>query len=78
MVSTLDCLPKSAQPAARKALAEIRDAEDRGHAEKAIKDFAADCGARYPRAVAKITDDAQQLLAFLRLSGRALGPPQDQ
>ena len=36
LVNTLDCLPKSAQPAARKALAQIRDAEDRAHAEKAI------------------------------------------
>src|SRR4029453_6093645 len=29
VVNVLDCLPKSAQPAARKALAQIRDAEDR-------------------------------------------------
>jgi len=64
MVNTLDCLPKSAQPAARKALAQIRDAEDRAHAEKAVKDFAAAYGAKYPKAVAKITDDADQLLAF--------------
>src|SRR5437763_2791465 len=40
-MNVLDCLPKSAQPAAGKALAQIRDAEDRAHAEKAIKDFAA-------------------------------------
>jgi putative transposase len=64
VVNTLDCLPKSAQPAARKALAQIRDAEDRDHAEKAIKDFAAAYGAKYPKAAAKITDDADQLLAF--------------
>ena len=64
VVNTLDCLPKSAQPAARKALAQIRDAEDRAHAEKAVKDFAAAYGAKYPKAVAKITDDADQLLAF--------------
>jgi putative transposase len=64
VVNTLDCLPKSAQPAARKALAEIRDAEDRDHAEKAVEDFAAAYGAKYPKAVAKITDDTDQLLAF--------------
>ncbi len=64
VVNTLDCLPKSAQPAARKALAQIRDAEDRAHAEKAIKEFAAAYDAKYPKAVAKITDDAEQLLAF--------------
>jgi putative transposase len=64
VVNVLDCLPKSAQPAARKALAEIRDAEDRAHAEQAIKDFAAAYGAKYPKAVAKITGDQEQLLAF--------------
>jgi putative transposase len=63
-MNVLDCLPKSAQPAARKALAQIRDAEDRTHAEKAVKDFAAAYGAKYPKAVAKITGDQEQLLAF--------------
>jgi transposase-like protein len=54
----------SAQPAARKALAQIRDAEDREHAEKAVRDFAVAYSAKYPKAAAKITDDADQLLAF--------------
>jgi putative transposase len=63
-MNVLDCPPKSAQPTACKALAEIRDAEDREHAEKAVKDFAAAYGAKYPKAVAKITDDQEQLLAF--------------
>jgi putative transposase len=64
VVNVLDCLPKSAQPAARKALAQIRDAEDRAHAAKAVKEFAAAYGAKYPKAAAKITDDEDQLLAF--------------
>jgi putative transposase len=55
VVNVLDWLPKSAQPAVRQALAQIRDAEDREHAEKAIKNSAA-YGAKYPKAVAKITD----------------------
>ena len=63
-MNVLDCLPKSAQPAARKALAQIRDAEDRAHAEKAVKEFAAGYRAKYPKAVAKITGDQEQLLAF--------------
>jgi transposase-like protein len=63
-MNVLDCLPKSAQPAARKALAQIRDAEDRAHAEKAVKEFAAAYRAKYPKAVAKITGDQEQLLAF--------------
>jgi putative transposase len=64
VANVLDALPKSAQPAARRALAEIRDAEDRGHAETAIKAFACDFGVKYPKAVAKIVNDAEQLLAF--------------
>jgi transposase-like protein len=64
VANVLNCLPKSAQPAARRALAEIRDAEDRAHAEDAIKVFERDYGAKWPKAVAKIVDDADQLLAF--------------
>lgn len=62
--NVLNVLPKSAQPAARRALAEIRDAEDRAHALKAIEAFSADYGAKWPKAVAKITDDAEVLLSF--------------
>jgi putative transposase len=64
VANVLDCLPTSAQPAARKALTQIRDAEDREHAEKGIKDFAAAYSAKYPKAVAKITGDKDELLAF--------------
>ena len=49
---------------ARRALAEIRDAEDRGHAEVAIGHFRELFGVKYPKAVAKIVDDADVLLAF--------------
>jgi putative transposase len=64
VANVVDALPKSAHPAARKALAEIRDAEDRDHAEKAIKVFADLFGVKHPKAVAKVVDDAEQLLAF--------------
>lgn len=64
VANVLDCLPKSAQPAARRALAEIRDAEDRAHAERAVKSFAGLFGAKYPKAAAKVADDREQLLAF--------------
>lgn len=64
VMNTLDALPKSAQPAARKALAEIRDAEDRQHAETAISRFADLFGVKFPKAVAKVVDDREQLLAF--------------
>ena len=47
--NVLDALPKSAHPAARKVLAEIRDAEDRQHAEKAIMAFANLLGHQTPQ-----------------------------
>jgi putative transposase len=57
-------LPKSAHPGAKLALAEIYNAEDRQHAEKAAKAFEADYGVKWPKASAKITDDLDVLLAF--------------
>ena len=62
--NVLNALPKSAQPAARRAIAEIRDAEDRDHAVAAIKTFERDYAAKWPKAVAKIVDDSEALLAF--------------
>ncbi len=64
MGNVLNCLPKSAQPGARTALAEIYNAEDREHALKAVKVFADLYGAKWPKAVAKITEDLDVLLAF--------------
>jgi putative transposase len=57
-------LPKSVQPVAPKAIAEIRDAEDREHALAAIKNFERNFGAKWPTAVAKIVDDTEVLLSF--------------
>jgi transposase-like protein len=62
--TVLNALPKSAHPAARRALGEIRDAEDRDHAEAAAKAFSAAFGVKWPKAAAKITDDLEPLLAF--------------
>ncbi|HEX8111435.1 MAG TPA: IS256 family transposase [Kofleriaceae bacterium] len=62
--NVLAALPKSAHPGAKKALAEIYNAENRQHAERAAKAFAAEYGAKWPKAVAKITDDLDVLLAF--------------
>jgi putative transposase len=62
--NVLACLPKAVQAGARKALAEIRDAPDRDHARRAIETFARDYGVKWPKAVAKITDDADELLTF--------------
>jgi transposase-like protein len=60
----LGALPKSAHPGAKKALAEIWNAEDKDHARAAVKAFAAAYGAKFPKAVAKITGDEDELLAF--------------
>jgi putative transposase len=57
-------LPKSVHLGARRALAEINQAEDRDHAAAAINAFAADYGPKWPKAVAKVTGDAEALLAF--------------
>jgi transposase-like protein len=62
--NVLAALPKSAHPGAKKALAEIWGAEDKARALAAVKAFEAAYGARFPKAAAKITDDADQLLAF--------------
>ena len=64
VANVLGCLPKACQAGARKALAEIRDAPDRDHAQRAIEVFARDYGTKWPKAVAKITDDAEELLTF--------------
>jgi transposase-like protein len=64
VANVLGCVPKAVQAGARKALAEIRDAPDRDHAVRAIEVFARDYGAKWPKAVAKITDDAEELLTF--------------
>ena len=43
---------------------EIYNAEDGAHAEQAIGAFARTYGVKLPKAVAKIADDRQELLAF--------------
>jgi transposase-like protein len=60
----LGAMPKSAHPAAKKALAEIWNAEDKTHALAAVKAFVELFGAKFAKATAKITDDVEELLAF--------------
>ncbi len=62
--NVLAALPKSVHAGARKALAEVRDAPDRDHAEQAIQALVRDYGAKWPKAVAKVVDDAEALLCF--------------
>jgi putative transposase len=62
--NVLNALPKSVHAGARRALNEIILAEDLDHARTAIDAFATDYGTKWPKAVAKVTDDAEALLCF--------------
>ncbi|GHF33443.1 hypothetical protein GCM10017776_59930 [Streptomyces griseoluteus] len=64
IANTLDALPKSAPPRAKKALQEMYNAEDRDHALLAVAAFEKTYGTKFPKAVKKITDDVDELLAF--------------
>jgi transposase-like protein len=67
IANVLSALPKSAHPAAKRALAEIWNAEDREHARRAVAAFKLAYGAKFGKAVAKVTDDIDVLLAFYDL-----------
>jgi transposase-like protein len=62
--NVLSALPKSAHPAAKKALAGIWGAEDKDHAVAAATAFDKAYKDKFPKAAAKISDDLDQLLAF--------------
>src|SRR5689334_21865955 len=64
IANVLGALPKSAHPGAKKALAEIWNAEDKRRALDAVTSFKAAYGTKFAKAVAKITDDLDELLAF--------------
>jgi putative transposase len=64
--NVLAALPKSAHPAASAAIKDIYNAEDIDKAQVAIKAFEVDYGTKYPKAVAKIVDDADVLLEFYK------------
>jgi len=64
IANVLAALPTSAHPGAKKALAEIWNAEDRRHALDAVARFTSAYGAKFPKAVAEITDDLDEMLAF--------------
>jgi transposase-like protein len=64
IANVLSALPKSAHPGAKKALAEIWNAENRDHARRAASAFKLAYDAKFAKATAKITDDLDELLAF--------------
>jgi putative transposase len=73
--NVLAALPKSAHPGAKAALADVYNAEDKAHAQAAAKRFADTYRAKFGKAVAKVTDDLDVLLAFYDFPRRALDPP---
>ncbi len=64
LVNILNKVPKSVQPNMKADLREVRDAPDRGTADRAIAVFAEKYGAKYPKAVDCLTKDRDTLLAF--------------
>ena len=64
IANVLAALPRSAHPGAKKALAEIWNAEVRDHARRAESAFKLAYGAKFAKATAKITDDMDELIAF--------------
>ena len=64
IAGVLGAMPRSAHPGAKKALAEIWNAEDRRYALDAVGSFEATYGAKFAKAVSKITDDLDELLEF--------------
>ena len=62
LANVLDKLPKRLQGQAKRALREAMYAEKRADAEKALDSFAAEYGAKYPKAVECVQRDREKLL----------------
>src|ERR671921_126650 len=62
--NALDALPKRVHGRAKKAIKEITEAENKAEAKKAIEEFEGEFATKWPKAVEKITDDEEALLAF--------------
>jgi putative transposase len=62
--NVLDSLPKSIHGRAKVAIKEITEAENKREAKRAIEEFACEFGTKWPKAVSKITDDKEALLAY--------------
>jgi len=62
--NVLDCMPRSAHKRAKKAIKEITEAENKAEATKAMKEFEGEFGVKWPKAVEKVTNDEEALLAY--------------
>jgi putative transposase len=62
--NVLDAMPKSVHSRAKRAIREITEAENKGEARKAVEAFSGEFGTKWPKAVKKIKEDVQALLAY--------------
>lgn len=62
--NVLDALPKSAQSAAKRAVQDIYNAEDKDLARADIRGFEKQYAAKYLKVAKRITDDEEELLTF--------------
>jgi transposase-like protein len=69
LANVLDKLPKRLQPKAKRALREIMYAENREDAEALMERFGGEYAEKYPRAVASLMRDREQLLTFFDFPG---------
>ena len=69
LANVLDKLPKRLQPKAKRALREIMYADCRADAESLIERFGCEYEEKYPRAVASLVRDREQLLTFFDFPG---------
>ena len=64
MANVLDKLPKRLQPKAKRLLREIMYADTRAQAEEGMQRFAAEYGAKHPRAVETLRKDEDALFTY--------------
>jgi transposase-like protein len=62
--NVLDSLPNSVHERAKRTIREITEAEGKAEAKKAVREFAGEFQTKWPKAVAKIMEDEEALLAF--------------
>ena len=77
MANVMNALPKSAQPAARAALCEVRDAEDREHAEQRARPVREGLRGQVAQGDRETHQGPRRATRVLRLPRRALDPSED-
>ena len=71
--NVLDRMPRNVHRRAKAAIHEVTRAEGRAEARKAVGAFSEGIGVKWPKAVAKIEDDEEALLAFYDFPAEHIG-----